>query len=84
MMNSLLKSDKALDILTTVSLAQFLIIVSILIGIGVFIYKFKDNLKEIFEDYRKKENSKEDFVNMVKNHDEEIKNIKKHHEEDMK
>ena len=82
-MEALLKSDSAISILTTISLAQFLIIVAIFIGVGILIYKFKDKIKAIFEDYRDEENRKEDFRAMVFRHDKDIQEIKKHHEEDV-
>lgn len=82
-MEALLKSDKALDILTTISLAQFLVIAVIFLGIGVAIYKFRGNIKEFLEDYRNKENRKEDWQKMVKTHDEKIAELEKHHKEDM-
>lgn len=84
MIEALLKSESAMSILTTISLAQFLIIIAIFIGIGILIYKFKDKIKAILEDYRDEENRKEDFKNMVLTHDREITEIKKHHEEDVK
>ena len=84
MMDSILKSDKALDILTTISLAQFLIIMAILIGLGVIAYKFKDRIKEVLEDYREKENRKEDILNMINNHESQIVALKQHHEDDMR
>ena len=55
-MEALLKSQTAMEILTTISLAQFLVVLVLLIGIGVVIYKFKDAIKEYLEDYRKKTN----------------------------
>ena len=48
MMDSIIKSDKALDLLTTISLAQFLVIVALFIGVGVLIYKFRDRIKDTF------------------------------------
>ena len=83
MMDSIIKSDKALDLLTTISLAQFLVIVALFIGVGVLIYKFRDRIKNTFEDYRQKENNKEDLMDMINNHETEIAAIKKHHEDDM-
>lgn len=83
MIEALLKSDSAISVLTTISLAQFLIIVAIFIGVGILIYKFKDKIKAILEDYRDEENRKEDFRGMVFRHDKDIEEIKKHHEEDV-
>ena len=83
MMDSIIKSDKALDLLTTISLAQFLVIVALFIGVGVLIYKFRDRIKDTFEDYRQKENSKENLMDMINNHEIQIAAIKKHHEDDM-
>ena len=62
-MEALLKSDKALDILASVSLAQFVIILILLIGIGVIIFKFRGNIKNLLEDYRTKANEKEEMKN---------------------
>jgi Skp family chaperone for outer membrane proteins len=83
-METLLKSDKALDILTTISLAQFLVIAVIFIGIGATIFKFKDRIKDFLEDYRTKENRKEDLLDMLNSHEQEIQDLKAHHEDDMK
>ena len=83
-MDSLLKSEKALDILTTITLAQFLIIAAIIIGIAVFLYKFRDNIKNVFEDYRERENRKEEYVAMINDHEAQITELKQHHEEDMR
>lgn len=82
-MEALLKSDKALDILTTISLAQFLVIAVIFLGIGAAIYKFRGNIKEFLEDYRNKENRKEDWQKMVETHDKKIAELENHHNEDM-
>lgn len=82
-MEALLKSDKALDILTTISLAQFLVIAVIFLGIGAAIYKFRGNIKEFLEDYRNKENRKEDWQKMVETHDKKIAELEKHHNKDM-
>ena len=48
MMDSIIKSDKALDLLTTISLAHFLLIVALFISIVVLIYKFRDSIKYTF------------------------------------
>lgn len=82
-MEALLKSDKALGILTTISLAQFLVIAMIFLGIGAAIYKFRGNIKEFLEDYRDKENRKEDWQKMVETHDKKIAELENHHNEDM-
>lgn len=82
-MEAFLKSDKALDILTTISLAQFLVIAVIFLGIGAAIYKFRGNIKEFLEDYRNKENRKEDWQKMVETHDKKIAELENHHNEDM-
>ena len=83
MIETLLKSDSALSVLTTISLAQFLIIVAIFVGVGILIYKFRDRIKLIFDDYREDANRKEQYKKMIDSHDREIKEIKKHHEEDV-
>lgn len=82
-MEALLKSDKALDILASISLAQFLVIMVLLIGIAIIAYKFRDNIKAFLEDYRTKTNAKEELQNMVSQHDTAIIELQQHHEEDM-
>lgn len=84
MIEALLKSESALNILTTISLAQFLIIVSLFIGIGIIVYKFRDNIKGVLEDYRQEENQKEQWKRTINNHTTEIKDLKEHHDKDMK
>ena len=84
MMDSVLKSDKALDILTTISLAQFLIIAAILIGLGVVAFKFRGRIREVLEDYRETENRKEEYIDMITSHETQLAALKKHHEDDMR
>lgn len=82
-MEALLKSQTAMEILTTISLAQFLVVLVLLIGIGVVIYKFKDAIKEYLEDYRKKTNRKEEANNKINLLDKEIKELREYHDKDM-
>ena len=82
-MEALLKSPTAMEILTTISLAQFLVVLVFLIGIGVIIYKFKDAIKEYLEDYRKKTNRKEEANNKINLLDKEIKELREYHDKDM-
>ena len=82
-MDTLLKSEKAMEILASISLAQFLIILTIMVGIGVALFKFKDQVKNFLEKYRKNKNNQEDFVTMVKTHEDELIKLRQHHEEDM-
>lgn len=84
MIEAFLKSESALNILTTISLAQFLIIVSLFIGIGIIIYKFKDNIKNFLEEYRQEENKKEEWKKTISTHTTEIENLKAHHDKDIK
>ena len=84
MIEALLKSESALNILTTISLAQFLIIVSLFIGIGIIVYKFRDNIKGFLEEYRQEEKQKEQWKRTINNHTTEIKDLKEHHDKDMK
>ena len=65
-METLLKSDAAMDVLATISLAQFVVIVGILIAVAVCVYKFKDEIKEFLEDYRAKANRKEEIMNKIR------------------
>jgi ABC-type multidrug transport system fused ATPase/permease subunit len=82
-MEALLKSEAAIELLASISLAQFLVIAVVLISIGIIIYKFKDSIKDFLEEYRDKTNRKEQIMEQIANHDVEIKNLKKHHQEDM-
>ena len=82
-MEALLKSQTAMEVLTTISLAQFLVVLVLLIGIGVVIYKFKDAIKEYLEDYRKKTNRKEEANNKINLLDREIKELREYHDKDM-
>ena len=82
-MEALLKSDTAMNILATISLAQFLVIVVLLVGIAIVCYKFKDAIKEFLEDYRQKTNRKEEIEKKINHFDEEIKELKEYHDEDM-
>lgn len=82
-MEALLKSEAAIELLASISLAQFLVIAVVLISIGIIIYKFKDSIKDFLEEYRDKTNRKEQIMKQIANHDVEIKNLKKHHQEDM-
>ena len=82
-MEALLKSDKALDILASISLAQFVIILILLIGNGIIVFKFRGNIKNLLEDYRTKANEKEEMKNKIISHDKAITQLKMHHEEDM-
>ena len=82
-MEALLKSPTAMEILTTISLAQFLVVLVLLIGIGVVAYKFKDAIKDYLEDYRKKTNRKEEANNKINLLDKEIKELREYHDKDM-
>lgn len=83
MIESLLKSESAMNVLATISLAQFLVIVVLFIGIAVVAYKCKDGIKGFLEDYRTRENTKEEMVKKLNSYDAEIQGIKEHHEQDM-
>lgn len=82
-METLLKSESAMDILATISLAQFFVIVAFLVGVVILVYKFRDGIKEFLEDYRHRENRKEEMQKKFESYDTEIQYLKKHHEEDM-
>ena len=82
-METLLKSESAMDILATISLAQFFVIVAFLVGVVILVYKFRDGIKEFLEDYRHRENRKEEMQKKFESYDTEIQHLKKHHEEDM-
>jgi hypothetical protein len=83
-MDALLKSETAMDILATISLAQFVVIMCLIIGIVVVVFKFRDSIKEFLEDYRTKANQKEDFINKLNGYDAKIKDLRNYHDTDMK
>ena len=82
-MEALFKSEAAMEILASISFAEFLVIAVFLIGIVIVIYKFRNNIKKFLEDYRAKINRKEKMMGLIETHDAEIKKIKQHHEDDM-
>ena len=82
-METLLKSESAMDILATISLAQFFVIVAFLVGAIILVYRFRDGIKEFLEDYRHRENRKEEMQKKFESYDAEIQHLKKQHEEDM-
>lgn len=82
-MEAVLKSETAMNVLTSISLAQFLVIAVILIGAVVFFLKFRGKLKKGLEDYRIKTNEEEDMKNKIKNYGQEIQEIKSHHKKDL-
>lgn len=86
-METILKSDAAMDVLATISLAQFVVIVGIIIAVVVCVYKFKDEIKKFLEDYRAKANRKEEImnkINKIDHFDEEIQELKTYHDNDIK
>lgn len=83
-METIIQSDKALDILSTISLTEFLIILVVLAGIILLVFKFRGNLKQVLNKWRKKENDKEDLLNMINTHETAIKDLQAHHDQDMK
>ena len=86
-METILKSDAAMDVLATISLAQFVVIVGIIIAVAVCVYKFKDEIKEFLEDYRAKANRKEEImnkINQIDHFDEEIQELRTYHDNDIK
>lgn len=82
-MEAVLKSETAMNILTSISLAQFIVIAVILIGAGIFLFKFRGKIKKGLEDYRIKTNEEEDMKNKIKNYGKEITEMKDHHKKDM-
>ena len=83
-MEALLKSQTAMEILASISLAQFLVIITLCIGVGVLIYNFRDKFKDFLENYRKKENNKESLMKKLEECNNKITALERHHEEDMK
>lgn len=85
-METLLKSDAAMDVLATISLAQFVVIIALIVAIAVCVYKFRDGIKEFLEDYRMKANHKEEImskINKIENFDNEIHELKEYHDKDI-
>ena len=82
-MEAVLKSETAMNVLTSISLAQFIVIAVILIGAGIFLFKFRGKIKKGLEDYRIKTNEEEDMRKKIKNYGEEIIEMKNHHKKDM-
>lgn len=82
-MEALLKSQTAMEILASISLAQFLVVMTLCIGVGVLIYNFRDKFKDFLENYRKKENNKESLMKKLEECNNRITTLERHHEEDM-
>lgn len=82
-MEALLKSQTAMEILSSISLAEFLVIIVLMIGVGIVIYRCKDKISDMLTDYYKKQSSKEKLAKDVKECKDEIAALKHHHEEDM-
>lgn len=81
----LLENEKTLDILTSISFAQFLVIAAILVAAVISVYKFRGNLKKVFEKYRKTENHKEALMKQITSNEHaiaELKNIHNHDKEE--
>ena len=72
-----------LKILASISLAQFLVVMTLCIGVGVLIYNFRDKFKDFLENYRKKENNKESLMKKLEECNNRITTLERHHEEDM-
>ena len=82
-MEALLKSQTAMEILASISLAQFLVVMALCIGVGVLIYNFRDKFKDFLENYRKKENNKESLIKKLEECNNRIAALEHHHKEDM-
>lgn len=82
-MEALLKSQTAMEILASISLAQFLVVMALCIGVGVLIYNFRDKFKDFLENYRKKENNKESLMKKLEECNNRIAALERHHKEDM-
>lgn len=82
-MEAILKSQAAIEVLSGISLAEFLIFFSLIIGLIIAGYKFKDKIISIFENYHKKASKKEDMAKQIKECNAKIEALEKHHEEDV-
>jgi hypothetical protein len=82
-MEAILKSQAAIEVLSGISLAEFLIFFSLIIGLIIAGYKFKDKIISVFENYHKKASKKEDMAKQIKECNAKIEALEKHHEEDV-
>ena len=82
-MDSLLKNENFFNILSTVSLAQFIIILAVIGGALFLVLKSGKNIKNFLEEYRLKINNQEEYLSMIQKHEDEIVELKQHHEDDM-
>ena len=81
-MDLLLKNEKALEVLTTISLAEILVLGIILVSGLIFFLKSKDKIKKAFETYRETENRKEEVLNQIDTNEKEINEIKANYDHD--
>lgn len=82
-MEAIIKSQAAIEVLSGISLAEFLIFFSLIIGLVISGYKFKDKIMSVFENYHKKASKKEDMAKQIKECNAKIEALEKHHEEDV-
>lgn len=82
-MEAIFKSQAAIDVLSGISLAEFFVFIALIAGIAFAIYKGKDKITSFLENYRKKENGKEDMMKQIKACNAKIEALEKHHEEDV-
>ena len=81
-MDLLLKNEKALEVLTTVSLAEFLVLTVVLVSAAIALFRCKDKIKHFLETYRETENKKEAVLNQIDNNEKEIERIKSEYQHD--
>ena len=82
-MEAIIKSQAAIEVLSGISLAEFLIFFSLVIGLVIAGYRFKDKIMSVFENYHKKASKKEDMAKQIKECNAKIEALEKHHEEDV-
>ena len=81
-MDLLLKNQQALEVLTTRSLAEIIVIGILLVSLAIFIFKSKDKIKNFLETYRETENKKEAVLNQIDTNEKEIDKIKADYDRD--
>lgn len=81
-MDLLLKNQQALEVLTTISLAETIVIGILLASLAIFLFKSKDKIKNFLETYRETENKKEAVLNQIDTNEKEIDKIKADYDRD--
>lgn len=78
-MSAILQSEQALEVLTTISLAEILVLGVILMSGVFFGLKSRKKIKRFLETYRETENRKEQVLNQIHANKKEIEHLKIKH-----